>query len=196
MLINLKDLRMFKKYLLILTLLVAVDSAFAIELNAEPYNGSGAYVNVNAGLGTLQNLPTNSTSFAVNAGYNFNRGFALEAGWTGLFSSQYGATAYNNFADVAVKGTLPLSDLFSLYVRLGGGLNNTGFSGTAIGSGSNCLCNDSGGNNFAWLGGLGGSFALSRNIDLRVEDYMIMPMGGSSNYGNINNIMGGVQYNF
>lgn len=35
------------------------------------------------------------------------------------------------------------------------------------------------------------------HFDLRVEDFVIIPMGGgNSNYGNINNIVGGVQYNF
>ena len=114
-----------------------------------------------------------------------------------MTSSQFGATAYDNFVDVAVKGTLPLSNVFSLFGRLGVGINYTNFNGTATGAGSSCLCSSQSTNNFAGLAGIGGSFALSRHFDLRLEDFMILPVGGgNANYGNINVVSGGVQFNF
>ncbi|MDD3266613.1 MAG: outer membrane beta-barrel protein [Burkholderiales bacterium] len=176
------------------TLLLCLLGVLTISLaNADSANG--AYINANAGYGSLQNLPTGSFALGINAGYNFNRAFALEAGWTNLSSNQYGVTSYDNYYDVAVKGTLPLSDIFSLYGRLGGGINTTGFSGTASVPNNCALCTS--GSNYAWLAGLGASFALSQHFDLRIEDYMILPMGGGNlGYGNINNITGGVQYNF
>ncbi len=183
------------KYILTIMLSGLMVSALAVQPQAE--NTSGAYINANAGIGILQYLPTGSFVFSANAGYNFNRAFAVEGGWTNLASSQFGATAYDNFVDVAVKGTLPLSNVFSLYGRLGVGINYTSFNGTASGAGSNCLCSSQGANNFAGLAGIGASFALSRHFDLRLEDFMILPAGGgNTNYGNINVVSGGVQFNF
>lgn len=140
----------------LLSFLIILPIAAVNAAPIEPYDGAGTYININVGYATLQNLPNGSFSFNTNAGYNFNRAFALEGGWTNLTSSQYSATAYDNFYNAAVKGTLPLSDVFSLFGRLGGGINTTNFSGT-----SNCLCSSQDNVNFAWLAGIGGSFVLS-----------------------------------
>ena len=89
----------------------------------EAQSAAGAYINVNAGFATQQSLPTGSVAVTANAGYNFNRGLALEGGYALLPSSQFGASTFNNLFDVAVKGTVPLGEVFSLYGRLGAGLN-------------------------------------------------------------------------
>ncbi len=168
--------------------------AFADQV--EPYNGAGAYINANAGLATQQNLPTGGFTFNANAGYNFNRGFALEGGYTNIASSQFGSTLTNNIFDIAAKGTIPLSSVFSLYGRLGGGLQYMSWGGTAVNAPS-WYANERSGVNFVGLASIGGSFNLSRHFDLRLEDTMFVPMGGGNpNTGQVNTILGGVQYNF
>lgn len=185
-----------KKLLLSSLILAAVSGvAFADEVAAQPYDGSGAYINLNTGWATMVNLPTGSWAGAVNAGYNFNRGFALEGGYNLLASSQFGATVTSNIFDVAAKGTLPLSDVFSLYGRAGFGFGVDGWSGTAVGS-PNWLCAGQYNSGYATaLVGLGGSFVLSKHFDLRVEDYAFIPFGSTMN-GGINIITLGTQYNF
>lgn len=112
---------------------------------ADQSTGNGAYINANAGFGTMQYLPTGSFAATLNAGYAFDRAFAIEGGYAWLPSSQYGASQYNNIFDVAAKGTLPLSKVFSLYGRLGAGVNFQSFSGTTnIGiPASYCQCSRS-----------------------------------------------------
>jgi hypothetical protein len=94
-----------------------------------------------------------------------------------------------------VKGTIPLSNVFSLYGRLG--------VATAYSSWSGATCEPAvyqttgSAWNYGGLAGVGASFALSRHFDLRVEDYAYMPVsGGSGNFGNVNVVTGGVQFNF
>lgn len=164
---------------------------------SQPYNGPGAYINLNAGLGTMQNMANSSFAMGANAGYNFNRALAVEGGWTGLPSQQAGRLATYNIYDVAVRGTLPLSDVFSLYGRLGVAMGYSTWS-------SNCNCNvptiyQSSGSayNYGGLVGIGMSFVLSRHFDLRLEDYAFIPVSGQSgNFGTANMVMGGVQFNF
>ena len=112
-----------------------------------------------------------------------------------MASSQFGATATINIFDVAVKGSLPLSEAFSLYGRAGLGYGIDGWSGTATGAPS-WLCNGSYNSNYATvLVGVGGSFALGRHFDLRVEDYAFLPFGNTMN-GMVNAVAVGTQYNF
>lgn len=157
---------------------------------------SGAYLNVNAGSATFQYLPTGSFIFTGNAGYNFNRGFALEGGYAQLTSSQFGATQTNNIFDVAAKGTIHLGNVFALYGRLGTGINYMSWGGTATDA-PVWFANQRSSSNFMWLAAGGASFSLSRYFDLRLEDSVYIPMsGGNSTAGTINAITGGVQFNF
>lgn len=49
--------------------------------NTQPYDGSTAYININTGIAKLYNMPTGEWIGNMNAGYNFNRGIALEGGY-------------------------------------------------------------------------------------------------------------------
>lgn len=150
----------------------------------QPYNGAGAYINLNAGFGTTQHISNNSFVAGASAGYNFNRAFALEGGYTMLPTQQSGQSSAYNIFDAAIRGTLPLSSLFSLYGRLGVAM---GYSCSAC----------TGSANYGGLLGAGASFALSRHLDLRVEDYAFIPLNNPNNgFGNVNIVTGGVQYNF
>lgn len=113
-----------------------------------------------------------------------------------LPSSQFGASVTENVFDVAVKGTLPLSEMFSLYGRLGLGVGTNSWSGTVATTGSCILC--AGGQSSTYgvgLAGIGASFKLSQHFDLRVEDYGLIPFQNTYT-GAANVVTFGTQYNF
>jgi OmpA-OmpF porin, OOP family len=152
------------------------------------------YVNFNAGWGYQNALPSGSFAGTLNAGYNFNQYFAVEGGYALLDGNNFNTTETNNIFDVAAKGTLPLSRVFSLYGRLGVGLAYNTWSGTAVGS-PDSYCNQ--GASFVWLAGVGGSFKLSDHFDLHLEDTMYIPQGSSdSPMGVTNLVLFGSQFNF
>lgn len=176
---------------------VAVAAAAPIKAVNEPYDGSGVYVNINAGYGSQQFLPNGTFAGSFNAGYNFNRAFALEGGAALLAGQQYNVDSAQMIFDMAVKGTIPLSDVFSLYGRLGAGFSTLTYNGTQN-SGPSWFANSSGViNSMVGLGSVGGSFKLDRHFDLRVEDTYYIPLGSSGvTSGNVNQALVGVQYNF
>lgn len=168
--------------------------------NADVTQDAGAsttYVNLNTGIGKLYNLPTGEWTANINAGYNFNPYFALEGGYNMFAGSQFGATVVTNVVDVAAKGTLPLSPIFSLYGRAGVGVGNNSWSGTVNSGSPNCiLCNDSVDSTYGLgLVGLGGSFALDKHWDLRVEDTLYFPFSNTYT-GTMMAFTFGTQYNF
>lgn len=183
-----------KKLIISLGLLSCV-SAFADT--TQPYDGSTAYININTGIAKLYNLPTGEWTGNINAGYNFNRGIALEGGYNIFYGSQFGADVATNIFDVAVKGTIPLSNVFNLYGRAGIGFGNNSWSGTSNVTSSNCiLCNNSTDSNYGLaLVGIGGSFTLTKHFDLRIEDTAYIPWSNTYT-GTINAITFGTQYNF
>lgn len=182
----------------ILLLLLAGSASLALADTPSPAttSNSPAYVNLNTGIATLSNLPTGSWAGAINVGYNFNNNLAIEVGYNLLPSSQFGTTTVTeNVFDVAVKGDLPLSEIFSLYGRLGLGLGTNSWSGTA--PAGNCVLCQSGQSTTYGVGlvGIGGSFKLSQHFDLRVEDYALIPMQNTYT-GTANVVTLGTQYNF
>lgn len=182
-----------KKILLILLTSLA---GIAIAETTPAVETENAYINLNTGWASIHNLPTGSWAGSVNAGYNFNRGFALEGGYNVLANSQYGATTTSNIFDIAAKGTLPLSEVFSLYGRAGIGYGIDGWSGTANCSAPSCFCSSSYNSNYAaGLVGVGGSFTLSKHFDLRIEDYAFIPFSNTMS-GGMNIVTFGTQYNF
>ena len=192
------------KRVLFVLLSVTALSSFADSVNtaeapqsspASAGLSSVAYVNINTGIAKVYNLPTGSWAGSVNAGYNFNQHLALEGGYNLLASSQYGATVTSNIVDVAVKGTLPISETFNLYGRAGLGFGVDGWSGTASGSPSWFCGDDYNANYGTALLGIGGSFKLSKSFDLRVEDYAFVPFSNTMS-GTINTVALGAQYNF
>lgn len=183
-----------KHVLVLLLSSVALTSVYADSLETGVYK-SPAYINLNTGIAKVYNLPTGSWAGSINAGYNFNSGFAVEGGYNLLASSQFGATTTSNIFDVAVKGTLPFSEVFSIYGRAGIGVGTDGWNGTASGTPS-WLCNNQYNATYGTgLFGIGGSFKLSRSFDLHIEDYAFIPFSNTMN-GGINIVSLGAQYNF
>lgn len=182
--------QVLKKLFLVLGLSCSVAISYADDLTSSP-----VYINANTGIGKLYNLPTGEWTGNVNVGYNFNQAFALEGGYNLFAGSQFGATMATNIVDVAAKGTLPLSEVFSLYGRAGVGFANDSWSGTT--NVANCiLCNNSIDANYGvGLVGLGGSFALDKHWDLRVEDTLYFPFSNTA-AGTLMAFTFGTQYNF
>jgi OmpA-OmpF porin, OOP family len=153
------------------------------------------YINVNAGWAYQNAVPSGSAAGTLNAGYNFNPYFAVEGGYALLYGNNYNTASTNNIFDVAAKGTLPLSSIFSLYGRLGAAVDFNSFSGTSTSSAPCSYCNQ--GASFMWLAGAGMSFKLSQRFELHLEDTAYIPQGDSgSPMGFTNLVLFGSQYNF
>ncbi len=181
---------MFKRIILISSLL-SLGAANADQ---------GAYIGANIGYTNIANWWTGAMALTLNGGYAFDKYFATEAGFTWIYpiAIQYPSnsglsgsySAGQSFLDVAAKGSIPLSDIFNLYAKLGLG---AGFAYNSAYSynGWNAPAGVSPGIYMA----MGGEFKLSRHFDLTVEDYGLIPFAGN-NYGNINVLGAGVKYNF
>lgn len=171
------------------------DSCSAPYLSAaDAVKNNGAYINFNTGYAAQQFVPGGGFVASVNAGYNFSRIFAVEGGYTGIASGQYQASQYNNVFDVAVKGTLPLTERFSLYGRLGTGVNIMSWNGTAVNA-PTWYCGQNNTTNLLGLAGAGASFALNQHFSLQIEDTLYIPAGINTT-GQINLLLGGMQYKF
>lgn len=137
-----------------------------------------ALVNANTYIDGDIGLNTTWSSIGLNAdvGYLFNRYFALEGGLTyspGYSYSWSPGTSYSSnywMIDAAAKGILPLSNVFSLYGKLGVGFNNySSWSNQCNG----CSGPDYSGTNIGILYGVGGKFNLSSQWSLHLEDYTV-----------------------
>lgn len=179
-----------KRILMILLLLISLPS-FADDSSA-----GNVYINVNTGVATLQNLSTSSWTGSVNLGYDFNHYVALEGGYNLLSNGQYGGAS--NIFDLAAKGMLPLSSVFSLYGRLGVGyVTDFGSGSPNTTTSSGCyMCGNNYNSNYATaLFGIGGSFMLSKHFDLNIDGYAFIPFSSNLS-GGVNVVTLGAQYNF
>lgn len=164
-------------------ILLALLATSSVSVFADP-----AYIDANIGV----NTSWSSLALNVDAGYMFNKYVGLEGGLTYSpgYSQNFGP--YGNYDssywmfDGAVKGVLPLSDVFSLYGKAGIAFNNYSASWSANCSGCNASYS---GSNVGLLLGVGAQFALSREWSLHLEDY-------TSTGPNPNMFVFGGQYNF
>lgn len=147
---------------------------------------SGVYIAGNAGYGFISNntisTPTNNNSYTlgIDAGYAFDRYFAIDAATT-LMPNNNGYGSFSNLllSDVAFRASLPLSSFFSAYLHVGGGL----------------LTNTSQGvNQFGLFTGLGGLFKINNELGLTAEDYGLFL--SDNNADDINIFAIGVVYGF
>jgi OOP family OmpA-OmpF porin len=178
---------------LLFTLLV---SASVIATAAEGvYDVQPIYINLNTGVatgysftnnyGTDTGQPSGSSannySLGANLGYNFNQYVAAEIGYNQLWlaSTPSNSSGQVGVEDIAVKGRIPLGDIFSLYGRLGVG----GYQNVDASSGGSFA------NNIGVLYGAGAEWALNKNWALRVEDWSVSGLGQ-------NVIQAGAQFSF
>lgn len=133
---------------------------------------ANAYIDGDIGL----NTSWSSIGLSADAGYLFNRYFGLEGGLTyspGYTYSWSPGTSYSSsyyMLDAAAKGILPLSNVFSIYGKLGIGFNNySDWSGQCNG----CSGPTYSGTNIGLLYGAGAKFNLSSQWSLHAEDYTV-----------------------
>jgi LysM repeat protein len=174
--------------------LICLNIACAFADNAG-VDSSGAYFDIGLGASNISNLPTGAATANMNWGYNFNRGFALEAGWTAMPSSQWGMLDNYNVYDIAAKGTIPLSNVFDLYGRLGLGAAYSSWSGTCLDP-----MYSTPGSTWSMVGlvGVGVAFNLNQNFSLYLENNNYIPTTSRSSgaFGEASSVMFGFQYNF
>lgn len=184
---------------------IIYSSFFAAVITNAFAENSGAYVNADIGFANIENWWSAGAAITVNGGYNFNPYFATEAGitWITPITSQYNQNGIvgnysqnQSFGDIAVKGSLPLSDIFDVYAKLGLGV---GYSSSSINMVSGITNYNWNGANSGWNTGmymaLGGELKLTQHWGVTFEDYGMMPFAGNS-WGNINVFGVGGKYNF
>lgn len=157
------------------------------------YDGN-AYFDIGLGAAKIENLPTGAAAINMNWGYNFNRGFALEAGWAAMPSNQWGHLDNYNIFDIAAKGTIPFNKTFDLYGKLGVAGAYSSWTGTC----ANTAYTQQGS---AWggvgLATIGVAFNLNPSFSLYLENNNYIPFGGQPNaFGYTTSALFGFQYNF
>jgi opacity protein-like surface antigen len=146
--------------------LVALAAISNIAIAAAP--GDPIYVDANIGL----NTSWNTLGLNADVGYMFNRYVGVEGGLTYSPGYSYNSGPYSYSSsyymlDAAVKGVLPLSQVFSIYGKLGLGYNN--YSSWDNPAPAPAYY----GSNVGILIGAGAEFNLTKNWSLQVEDYTV-----------------------
>ena len=168
---------------------IILTSVSTLAIAAQAYDVPPVYLNLNTGIATgysftnnsgnnsgqASGAATNNYSLGANVGYNFSQYFALEAGYNHLWlaanpsnpSNPSNSSGQVGVEDVAVKGTIPLGAIFSLYGRIG----VAGYQNVDANSGANFA------NNVGALYGAGAQWALNKNWSLRAEDWSVTGLG-------------------
>lgn len=175
-----------KKTIIALTLAAASTVAFA--QNTGFYVGGGVGVSdtkfnssdFSVGVATIrESKDRTDTAWKLFGGYDFNKNLAIEAGYTDLGNPKYKyagvgilaglsaqATADQTAWFVAAKGTLPISQQFNLFGKLGVTSNHLkvsmsaslpGFSGSASKTHTDALI------------GVGAEYLVTKNVGIRAE---------------------------
>ncbi len=109
----------------------------------------------------------------IFAGYNIDKTFAVEAGYTDFGKSDYNytlngvdgrAASKSDSFYLAGKASMPVNEQFGVFGKLGVSRNHSSVetSGAALGSGV-------GGNKTALYASVGGEYALNKNVSLSLE---------------------------
>jgi OOP family OmpA-OmpF porin len=179
------------KYTALVAVLLA--AAPALAQNKGPYLGiSAGYARTDIDTGEINDearsagFATASTSadesdtaWKVFAGFQFNRNFALELGYSDLGESSIrtrttgpAATVNGEFKAKAwsldAVGTLPLNDRFSLLARAGAIYYDLDARSAAVAGGVPIKVRDSD-KDLSWKAGLGAQYSLTNNLGARLE---------------------------
>jgi len=166
-----------KLLFILILILITTDVAATVE--------SGAYINLNIGYGYVGNgsgtAPTNNVSYSLGftGGYSFNQYLALDLGSTFMPNNYQSKTSDYFISETAVRGSVPIGNFASAYLRLGPGM----LSDTTNGS-----------NYLGYLVGGGALFQISHHFAINIEDYGIYVPSSLNN--NINIIALGLTYAF
>lgn len=141
-----------------------------------------AYAQVYLGAGVGQaHTDSNETSWKLYAGYQFTPVWGLELAYTDL-GRYTGANIESQ--SLAVTGTLPLADRWSLLGKLGGTSNRSHFSGAS--------------NNSEVLAGVGVGYSIDKNTAVRLEyeDFGKLAKASSGNNSRGSNLGLSIKYGF
>jgi len=127
-----------------LLLAAAVSSAlFALPASAQLYLGAG---------GGVTKTDTNETAWKMYGGYQFNRTWGLELGYTDL--GRYRGSDIQALS-LAATATMPLNERWSLLGKVGATSNHAEFAGAS--------------NHSALLLGIGAGYNLTKSVGFRLE---------------------------
>ena len=181
------------KYTLITLLSCSIISAQAATINSN----TQFYIDGSVGYASVANWNSASTALNMNAGYNFNSNFALEAGYTYVvpqtnYNSGIFYTANQSWADFAAKGSIRISPIASLYVK--GGVA-AGFSSSSVAVPNLSYATGKEETNIALLSGMGLTLSPIESLKFKAEAYGIMPFSSTA-YGSVNVFSVGAEYSF
>lgn len=159
-----------KKLLVSLALLSGLATAGEIDRD------HGLYLGVATGAG-WNNISYPSMAFRGDLGYQYLPGFAMEVGMTGITQSGAGANADQTIYDLSVKGILPLGDVASIWLQIGGAYSTMGVQ-------ANPVSNVSYASGWNTLTGLGVDFAVAKNFAFGISD--LLYWGGVQYLGTTN----------
>jgi OOP family OmpA-OmpF porin len=164
---------------------LALTASMAARADVEP----GFYLG--AGVGTTKidddsfdgiNFDDSDTGFKVFGGYSFNQNFAVEASYFDLgeasgnfedVSFDVGVSGFN----VSAVGVLPLTDMFSLFGKLGYAFYDLDAHATIVGVGSGSASDSQ--SDLAY--GVGASLGFAERWEARVEFEAINVDNGDAN---------------
>ena len=187
--------------------LLSFCSLFCEHAYADSSESSGVYVGVGVGGASIDSLERPAYVIEGNLGYNFNDYLALEVQANGMPSTQWQSNLLNsyNVFNLAVKGTMPLGNTFSLYGKLGAGLGISNWSGDGSETDEEGFIDCSSGiyscpgtaQSAILLGTIGASFKLTKDFAIFIENNNFVPVGGSNGrFGYTANGVIGLQYSF
>ncbi len=154
------------------------------------------------------------TAWSAFAGYNFDRRWGVEGGYTDFGNFNYNYTGAGALAGsvgradyqarswwLAGKGTFPINDKFEVFGKLGLAANRAEVNGSANSAGLNAVLGtpfDRDRTHAGLLAGLGAEYRLNRQMGIRLEydDYGKFGSGGSRNEARLNLWQAGLTYRF
>jgi len=156
--------------------------------------------------GLTSNSKDQSNQWRLQGGYKFNPNFAVEGGYIDLGKSKYKA-AYNQGTaqgelkaggfDLAALGILPITDKVSIFAKLG--VMAASVDSKLKTNSASVLINKKGSEHeFLPMVGVGASYKLTDNVDLRADFDRVSNIGKSSKTGQMdsNMLSIGAAYNF
>ncbi len=155
------------------------------------------YLEGSVGYATIHDWNNGSAAFTLNAGYNFNSNFALEAGYTYIMPQTNYILSINyianqSWADIAAKGSIRISPIASFYVK--GGVA-AGFSSSSLPVPTISYATGTQETNIAILSGIGITLSPWESLKFKAETYGIIPLSSTA-FGNVSVFSIGAQYSF
>lgn len=156
--------------------------------------------------GLSSSLDKTDTAYKLQVGYQLSRNFALEGGYVDLGKTSYSASFTGGTANADVKahgwniaavGIIPLSDVVSVFGKVGAIDATVKFNVSASGPGGTAGAS---GDSTDWSGvwGIGASYAINKQLAVRVEYEQFNDLGNEekTGKGDVNLASAGIVFKF